>query len=119
MQAAGHFLRRRRASFSRDLSDLDSDCPEFRQRASKGPAAPRAAPRKELALDYNICYSSFMAKQLGLKLPEWGGARKGAGRPRTRPHPGLMGAGVPHLRRADFAARNPVHVTMRVVPGVG
>jgi REP element-mobilizing transposase RayT len=57
--------------------------------------------------------------QLGLKLPEWGGAREGAGRPRTRPHPGLNGPGVPHLRRAEFAARNPVHVTMRVVPGVG
>ena len=41
------------------------------------------------------------------------------GRPRTRPHPGLVGPGVPHLRRPDFAARHPVHVTMRLQPGVG
>jgi REP element-mobilizing transposase RayT len=26
---------------------------------------------------------------------------------------------VPHLRRADFAARHPVHVTLRLQPGVG
>jgi putative transposase len=54
-----------------------------------------------------------------LKLPEWGGKRRGAGRPRTRAHLGLVGPGVPHLRRADFAARHPVHVTMRLQPGVG
>jgi putative transposase len=67
----------------------------------------------------DICYSSSMARQLALDLPKWGGARKGAGRPRTRPHPGLNGPGVPHVKRTGFAARNPVHVTMRVVPGVG
>jgi len=60
-----------------------------------------------------------MARQLKLKLPEWGGPRKNAGRPRTRPHPGLHGPGVPHLPRTDFAARYPVHVTLRVQPGVG
>ncbi|HVI23303.1 MAG TPA: transposase [Myxococcales bacterium] len=60
-----------------------------------------------------------MARQMALKLPEWGGKRKGAGRPPTRPHPGLVGPGVPHLRRADFEARHPVHVTMRMRPGVG
>jgi putative transposase len=58
-------------------------------------------------------------KQLSLPLPRLGGRRPGAGRPRTRPHPGLIGPGVPHLRRADFAGRNPVHVTQRMRPGVG
>src|SRR3954469_5683126 len=48
-----------------------------------------------------------------------GGKRKGAGRPRTRPHPGLVGPGVPHLRRPAFAARHPGHVTMRLQPGIG
>ncbi|HEX4384905.1 MAG TPA: transposase [Myxococcales bacterium] len=38
---------------------------------------------------------------------------------RTRPHPGLLGAGVPHVEREEFAARNPIHVTQRVRPGVG
>ena len=58
-------------------------------------------------------------RQLALALPEWGGRRTGAGRPRTRLHPGLIGPGVPHLSRAKFPARHPVHVTMRVQPGVG
>jgi putative transposase len=58
-------------------------------------------------------------QQLELALPRKGGARKGAGRPRTRPHPGLEGRGVPHVVRPEFAARFPLHVTHRVVPGVG
>lgn len=41
----------------------------------------------------------------------WGGARKGAGRPRKD---GQEGRGVPHLRRPPLAARNPVHVTLKV-----
>ncbi|SRR5712692_377405 len=60
-----------------------------------------------------------MGRQLELALPKWGGRRKGAGRPRKREHPGLLKPGVPHLRRPDFAARNPIHVTQRVQPGVG
>src|SRR3979490_1101102 len=60
-----------------------------------------------------------MARQLHLDLPKWGGPREGAGRPRTRPHPGLDGPGVPHLRRPDFPSRVPVHVTQRLQPGVG
>lgn len=60
-----------------------------------------------------------MSAQLALPLPKWGGRRAGAGRPRTYAHPGLVGPGVPHLRRDAFASRNPVHVTMRVQPGVG
>lgn len=59
------------------------------------------------------------AKQLSLPLPRRGGRRKGAGRPRTRPHPGLIGPGVPHLARAEFPSRHPVHVTMRLQPGIG
>jgi putative transposase len=60
-----------------------------------------------------------MSKQLPLDLPKWGGRRIGAGRPRTRPHPGLLGAGVPHLARPTVSPRHPVHVTLRIVPGVG
>jgi REP-associated tyrosine transposase len=61
----------------------------------------------------------FMGRQMKLPLPQRGGAHKGAGRPRTRSHPGLIGPGVPHLTRTDFAARHPVHITQRVQPGVG
>ena len=59
------------------------------------------------------------AKQLELPLPRRGGKRPGAGRPRTRSYPGLIGPGVPHVGRPDFAARNPLHITQRVCPGVG
>src|SRR5258706_8059664 len=62
---------------------------------------------------------SRMRKQLKLALPEWGGRRKGAGRPRTVPHPGLEGPGVPHLERPELNPRHPVHVTLRVQPGIG
>jgi REP-associated tyrosine transposase len=57
--------------------------------------------------------------QLSLALPKRGGKRPGAGRPRTRPHPGLIGTGVPHLARKDFAARHPLHITQRMQPGIG
>jgi REP element-mobilizing transposase RayT len=60
-----------------------------------------------------------MGRQLALKLPKWGGRRADAGRPRKHPHPGLVGPGVPHLPREQFEARHPVHVTMRVQPGIG
>jgi REP element-mobilizing transposase RayT len=50
-----------------------------------------------------------------MKLPTRGGKRRGAGR---KPKNGLK-AGVSHVRRPRFAARHPVHVTMRVLPGVG
>ena len=60
-----------------------------------------------------------MAKQLKLGLPQWGGKRDGAGRPRTRPHPGLEGPGVPHVERPELNPRHPVHVTLRVRPGIG
>ena len=54
-------------------------------------------------------------KQIELKLPMWGGKRDGAGRkPKYR-----VQAGVSHARREKFAARHPVHVTMRLRPGVG
>src|SRR5256885_5499491 len=60
-----------------------------------------------------------MAGQLKLKLPQWGGKRRGAGRPRMRKHPGLVGPGVPHLERPELNRRHPVHVTLRVQPGIG
>jgi len=60
-----------------------------------------------------------MGRQLELDLPKWGGRRKGAGRPRTKEHPGLVGPGVPHKRKAGIASNHPIHVTQRVQPGVG
>jgi REP element-mobilizing transposase RayT len=57
-------------------------------------------------------------RQLNLKIkmrvkPKvgWGGARKGAGRPRKD---GTKGKGVPHLPRPVLAKRFPVHVTWRI-----
>jgi REP element-mobilizing transposase RayT len=52
-------------------------------------------------------------EQLWLRTHRRGGRRRGAGRPR-RP-----GSGVPHLRRASLTGRAPVHVTLRVVRGLG
>ena len=49
-----------------------------------------------------------------MKLPTWGGKRDGAGR-----KPKGENAGVPHLSRPEFKARHPVHVTMRMLAGVG
>src|SRR5258708_21827633 len=53
-------------------------------------------------------------KQLVMKLPSRGGKREGAGR-----KPKGDKAGVSHLRRPQFLARHPVHVTMRMLFGVG
>ena len=53
-------------------------------------------------------------KQLPLDFKGWGGKRKGAGRPPDQKRPG-----VSHLRRPEIAARYPVHITLRVLPGVG
>ena len=53
-------------------------------------------------------------QQLPLALKTWGGRRKGAGR-----KPNATQAGVTHLRRADLSPRHPVHVTLRLVDGVG
>jgi REP element-mobilizing transposase RayT len=54
-------------------------------------------------------------KQMEMKLPLRGGKRQGAGR---KPKNGMK-AGVSHAPRPQFKARHPVHVTMRVRPGVG
>jgi REP element-mobilizing transposase RayT len=58
-------------------------------------------------------------KQLRLAFPKRGGRQPGAGRPRIHEHPGLLGPGVPHLKRKAFASRRAVHVTQRVRPDVG
>jgi REP element-mobilizing transposase RayT len=42
----------------------------------------------------------------------WGGYRKGAGRKKSKD------SGVSHLAREEFAARHPVHVTTKLVPGL-
>jgi len=67
------------------------------------------------------CYAYQMSRteQLQLALPRRGGKRPGAGRPRTRLHPGLVGPGVPHVKRPEFAARCPLHITQRMQPGIG
>src|SRR5205814_8387303 len=46
-------------------------------------------------------------RQLAMRLPSWGGKRRGAGRRPNGPK-----AGVSHLRRSGFAARHPVHATV-------
>src|SRR6478609_5345864 len=58
------------------------------------------------------------ARQLNLKIKlrakptvGWGGARKGAGRPRRD---GMKGPGVKHRVRPLLAKRFPVHVTWRI-----
>lgn len=49
-----------------------------------------------------------------MRLPTWGGKRKGAGRkPKGRK------AGVRHEPRPAFPSRHPVHVTMRTLPAAG
>lgn len=58
-----------------------------------------------------------MARQLALKLPQWGGRRRGAGRKPIHPVAGLIRPGVPHLRRPEVKPRNPVHVTTRLLRG--
>lgn len=55
-------------------------------------------------------------RQLSLDLVaprRWGGRRARAGR-----KPKGDRVGLPHLRRPDFASRHPLHVTLRVRPGV-
>ncbi len=51
--------------------------------------------------------------QLQFAFVSRGGARQGSGRKRIAPRPS-----VPHRARAKMAKRFPVHVTLRVVPGV-
>ena len=64
--------------------------------------------------------SSVMAKprkrhiQTEIVFKKWGGARRGAGRPRRGPR-----RSVPHLRREDFSPHHPLHVTLRVLDEVG
>src|SRR5712691_10418254 len=53
------------------------------------------------------------SRQLSLKLPTWGGKRRGAGRKPAGPR-----AGVTHRRRPALSPRYPVHATLRVLPHV-
>ena len=50
--------------------------------------------------------------QLELKARTHGGRREGAGRKR------VLTSGLPHLRRPALASRHPVHVTLKVRPGL-
>ncbi len=51
------------------------------------------------------------AKQQPLQFRTWGGARRGAGRPRTR-------GGLPHEQRQELRPCQPVHVTLRMAEHV-
>jgi REP element-mobilizing transposase RayT len=53
------------------------------------------------------------ARQLAFRFRTWGGRRPGSGRP-----PSGERAGVSHLRRPVLSRRHPLHVTLRVVPGL-
>src|SRR5436190_17710990 len=53
------------------------------------------------------------AAQRSFEFTTWGGARKGAGRKLN----GLRKS-VPHRKRLVVKARHPVHVTLRVEPGL-
>jgi REP element-mobilizing transposase RayT len=53
-------------------------------------------------------------RQIEIAFPcTWGGKRAGAGRKRAAPRPR-----VPHRTRPRLASRHPVHVTVRVIPGL-
>jgi putative transposase len=52
-------------------------------------------------------------RQLALAMRTWGGKRPGSGR-----KPNGAAAGVPHLRRPVLRGDAPVHVTLRVRPGL-
>jgi putative transposase len=67
-----------------------------------------------MQMDFKESLIRFM-KQIELKFSARGGKRRGAGR---KPKNGVT-AGVPHASREPFKARHPVHVTMRMLPGVG
>lgn len=49
--------------------------------------------------------------QTAMDYHQRGGRRAGAGRKRSKD------SGVPHLRRAEIAARHPVHITLRLAKG--
>src|SRR5690349_9289268 len=55
-----------------------------------------------------------MGRQRELVFRTWGGKRKGAGRKRSGER-----RRVPHLRRCEFRADQPLHVTLRVRDDVG
>jgi putative transposase len=56
---------------------------------------------------------------MALPFRKRGGKQPGAGRPRLREYPGVIGLLVPHLARKSFASCRAVHVTQRLRPGVG
>lgn len=57
--------------------------------------------------------SKSKVEQLELPIPQRGGARMGAGRPRTNAR-----GTVAHVKRETFDARHPVQVTMRLCDGI-
>ena len=62
----------------------------------------------------DVCLIKIVVKQLGLQIPStWGGTREGAGRKRA------AGGGPGHAVRPFHDRTHPLHVTLRVVKGVG
>ena len=68
----------------------------------KMPRAVASAPRRRRPAQLGLVFSPAPRR------PGWGGARAGAGRPRSPANP------VPHRTRPALASRYPVHVTLRV-----
>src|SRR6266481_5774191 len=73
-----------------------------------GPRQVTDAIRPENGLVLNSMGRRKKQLAFELKYRGRGGYREGAGRPKK------PGAGVPHTRRPELAARHPVHVTARV-----
>ena len=68
---------------------------------------PPCALEKYLLNQVSMSQSEF-------EFRTWGGKRVGSGR-----HPKGEKAGVSHLSRPDLTGRHPVHVTLRLVYGLG
>ncbi len=66
-----------------------------------------------IGTDISMARANGKVQQV-LEFKTWGGKRKGAGRP-----PKHRRSSEPHTRRERFARITPVHVTLRVVAGLG
>src|SRR5439155_8766953 len=99
------------------LHSLQGHLENQRQGIAERLASHRSPMKPVDAKERTSAIQDCMGPQLKFGFPKpklWGGKREGAGRPRTRPYPGLDGAGVPHVQRPEHKARHPVHLTLRV-----
>jgi REP element-mobilizing transposase RayT len=114
-----------RAAWARSAREEDSwPISSWHDARATGPngRAPRPASRtgatrppwkrKGFVAEFKLARRSL---QLELPAPRrWGGARRGAGRPRTSDRL----RSVPHVARPEHKPRYPVHVTFRARPGI-